>query len=166
MPWPFTLGHEIGGVLVEDGSEFTEDFISKPLKVGSKVMIPPLMPCGRCHYCIHYPLSANKCLTRRSMPVYYGGYLGFDKALHLEGGWADYVYVDLETLPGAKIYKLPDEMSLRPGALSEPLTSCIHAFNRARAPADSNGVTPSSFRAPARLESWRWPPRRKWPRAG
>ncbi len=127
LPWPFTLGHEIGGVLVEVGSEFTEDFMSKPLKVGSKVMIPPLMPCGRCYYCIHYPQTANKCLT----PVYYGRYLGFDKAPHLWGGWAEYVYVDLDMLPGTKIYKLPDDMSLRLGALSEPLTSCIRAFNRA-----------------------------------
>jgi len=128
LPWPFTLGHEIGGVLVEVGSEFNADFMSKPLKVGSKVMIPPLMPCGSCYYCIHYPQSANKCLT----PVYYGRYLGFDKAPHLWGGWAEYVYVDLEMLPGTKIYKLPDDMSLRLGALSEPLTSCTRAFNRAR----------------------------------
>jgi D-arabinose 1-dehydrogenase-like Zn-dependent alcohol dehydrogenase len=34
LPWPFTLGHEIGGVLVEVGAEFTEDFMSKPLTVG------------------------------------------------------------------------------------------------------------------------------------
>ena len=101
--------------------------MSKPLAVGSKVMIPPLMPCGQCYYCIHYPESANKCLT----PVYYGRYLGFDKAPHLWGGWAEYVYVDLDMLPGTKIYKLPDDMSLRLGALSEPLTSCIRAFNRA-----------------------------------
>ena len=44
------------------------------------------------------------------------------------------VYVDLEQLPGTKIYKLPDDMPLRLGALSEPLTSCIRAFSRA--PAD------------------------------
>ncbi|MGY4452829.1 threonine dehydrogenase-like Zn-dependent dehydrogenase [Bradyrhizobium sp. i1.3.1] len=127
LPWPFTLGHELGGIIVECGEEFTEDFMSKPLKVGSKVMIPPLMPCGHCYYCIHYPQTANKCLT----PVYYGRYLGFDKAPHMWGGWAEYVYVDLEMLPGTKIYKLPDDMSLRLGALSEPLTSCIRAFNRA-----------------------------------
>src|SRR5258705_460151 len=90
-------------------------------------MSPPLMPCGHCYYCVHYPQSANKCLT----PVYYGRYLGFDKAPHLWGGWAEYVYVDLDMLPGTKIYKLPDDMSLRLGALSEPLTSCIRAFNRA-----------------------------------
>ena len=113
LPWPFTLGHELGGVMVETGTDFTEDFMGKPLEVGSKVMIPPLMPCGRCYYCIHYPESANKCLT----PVYYGRYLGFDKPPHLWGGWAEYVYVDLEMLPGTKIYKLPDDMSLRLGAL-------------------------------------------------
>jgi D-arabinose 1-dehydrogenase-like Zn-dependent alcohol dehydrogenase len=79
LPWPFTLGHELGGVLVEVGNEFKTDFMEKQLAVGSKVMIPPLMPCGRCYYCIHYPQSANKCLT----PVYYGRYLGFDKPPHL-----------------------------------------------------------------------------------
>ena len=101
--------------------------MGKPLEVGSKVMIPPLMPCGFCDYCVHYPQNANKCLT----PVYYGRYLGFDKPPHLWGGWAEYVYVDLDMLPGTKIYKLPDDMSLRLGSLSEPLTSCIRAFNRA-----------------------------------
>jgi threonine dehydrogenase-like Zn-dependent dehydrogenase len=127
LPWPFTLGHEIGGVIVEKGPDLAADFMGEPLEVGSKVMIPPLMPCGSCHYCLHYPETANKCLT----PVYYGRYLGFEKPPHLWGGWAEHVYVDLEELPGTKIYKLPDDMPLRLGALSEPLTSCIRAFNRA-----------------------------------
>jgi threonine dehydrogenase-like Zn-dependent dehydrogenase len=127
LPWPFTLGHEIGGVIVEKGPDLTADFMGEPLEVGSKIMIPPLMPCGSCHYCLHYPETANKCLT----PVYYGRYLGFEKPPHLWGGWAECVYVDLEELPGTKIYKLPDDMPLRLGALSEPLTSCIRAFNRA-----------------------------------
>src|SRR4051794_15943436 len=34
LPWPFTLGHELGGVIVEAGPEFTEDFMGKPLGVG------------------------------------------------------------------------------------------------------------------------------------
>ena len=46
-------------------------------------------------------------------------------------------------LPGTKIYKLPDDMSLRLGALSEPLTSCIRAFNRAIGRAASSGATAS-----------------------
>jgi len=128
LPWPFTLGHELAGVIVEIGSDLKTDFMGKPLRVGSKVMLPPLMPCGFCDWCKHYPETANKCLT----PVYYGRYLGFDKPPHLWGGWAEYVYVDMGELPGTKIYKLPDDMSLLLGSLSEPLTSCIRAFNRAR----------------------------------
>ncbi len=127
LPWPFTLGHELAGVVVEIGPELTADFMGKPIGVGSKLMLPPLMPCGLCDWCKHYPEQANKCLT----PVYYGRYLGFDKPPHLWGGWAEYVYVDLDELPGTKIYKLPDDMSLLLGSLSEPLTSCIRAFNRA-----------------------------------
>ena len=127
LPWPFTLGHELAGEIVEIGPGLTEDFMGKPLKVGSRVMLPPLMPCGFCDWCKHYPETANKCLT----PVYYGRYLGFDKPPHLWGGFAEYVYVDLAELPGTKIYKLPDDMSYRLGSLSEPLTSCIRAFNRA-----------------------------------
>ena len=127
LPWPFTLGHELAGVIVEKGPALEADFMGRPLAVGSKVMLPPLMPCGTCHYCVHYPETANKCLT----PVYYGRYLGFEKAPHLWGGWAEMVYVDLDALPGTKIYKLPDDMSLLNGTLAEPLTSCIRAFNRA-----------------------------------
>ena len=127
LPWPFTLGHELAGVVVEKGSELKTDFMGQPLSVGSKVMLPPLMPCGKCYYCVHYPETANKCLT----PVYYGRYLGFEKPPHLWGGWAEMVYVDLEELPGTKIYKLPDDMPLRIATLSEPLTSCIRALHRA-----------------------------------
>jgi threonine dehydrogenase-like Zn-dependent dehydrogenase len=128
LPWPFTLGHELAGEIVEIGEELTEDFMGKPLTVGSRVMLPPLMPCGSCYYCVHYPETANKCLT----PVYYGRYLGFDKPPHLWGGFAEMVYVDLGELPGTKIYRLPDDMPYLLGSLSEPLTSCIRAFSRAQ----------------------------------
>jgi threonine dehydrogenase-like Zn-dependent dehydrogenase len=128
LPWPFTLGHELAGVVVEIGDEVAEDFMGRPIEVGSKVMLPPLMPCGRCYYCVHYPETANKCLT----PVYYGRYLGFDRPPHLWGGWAEMVYVDLADLPGTKIYRLPDDMPLRLATLAEPLTSCIRALSRAQ----------------------------------
>ena len=127
LPWPFTLGHEMAGEIVEIGPELTHDFMGREIGVGSRIMIPPLQPCGSCYYCVHYPQTANKCLT----PVYYGRYLGFDRAPHLWGGWAEMVYIDLDMLPGTKFYKLPDDMPYRLGSLSEPLTSCIRAFNRA-----------------------------------
>jgi len=128
LPWPFTLGHELAGEIVEIGDELAEDFMGHPLAPGDRVMLPPLMPCGRCHYCVHYPETANKCLD----PVYYGRYLGFDRAPHLWGGWAEMVYVDLGALPGTKIYKVPDDMPLRLATLAEPLTSCVRALARAQ----------------------------------
>ena len=128
LPWPFTLGHEMTGIVREIGPDLKTDWMDLPITAGSKIMIPPFMPCGSCYYCKHYPESANRCQT----PVYYGRYLGFDKPPHLWGGWAEYVYVDLEDLPGTKIYRLPDDMPLRLGALSEPLTSCIRGFARAQ----------------------------------
>ena len=127
LPWPFTLGHELAGVIIEKGENLEADFMGQPLSVGSKVMLPPLMPCGACYYCVHYPANANRCLN----PTYYGRYLSFEKPPHLWGGWAEMVYVDLDMLPATKIYRLPDHMSLMLGSLSEPLTSCIRALNRA-----------------------------------
>ena len=128
LPWPFTLGHEVAGIIVEKGPELTEDYMEKPLEVGSKIMLPPLMPCGECYYCVHYPETANKCLN----PTYYGRYLGFDKPPHLWGGWAEGVFLDLHMLPGTKIYRIPDDMSLMLGTLAEPLTSGLRAFKRAQ----------------------------------
>jgi threonine dehydrogenase-like Zn-dependent dehydrogenase len=128
LPWPITLGHELTGVIVEIGEELTRDYVGLPLQIGSRVMLPPLMPCGECYYCVHYPETANKCLE----PVYYGRYLGFERPPHLWGGWAEMVYVDLAELPGTKVYRLPDDMPLRLGTLAEPLTSCLRALARAQ----------------------------------
>ena len=127
LPWPFTLGHELAGVIVEKGSDLEEDFMGRALTVGSKVMLPPLMPCGECDYCVHYPTQANRCLN----PTYYGRYLPFEKPPHLWGGWAEMVYVDLDMLPATKIYRLPEGISLMLGSLAEPLTCCVRALNRA-----------------------------------
>lgn len=127
LPWPLTLGHELAGVIEEKGTALNADFMDQPLAVGDKVMLPPLMSCGECYYCVHYPKHANRCLN----PTYYGRYIPFDKPPHLWGGWAEMVYVDLEMFPATKIYRLPDEMTSLRGTLSEPLSCCIRALNRA-----------------------------------
>jgi D-arabinose 1-dehydrogenase-like Zn-dependent alcohol dehydrogenase len=44
LNWPFTLGHELAGVLVEKGPGLVEDYMGNPLTEGCKVMIPPLNP--------------------------------------------------------------------------------------------------------------------------
>ncbi len=128
LPWPFTLGHELAGTVLKIGECLTKDFMGVPLNEGCRVMLPPLMPCGCCFYCVHYPQHSNRCLQ----PTYYGRYLPFEKPPHLWGGWAEMVYVDLDMLPATKIYRLPDNMSAIMGSLSEPLTSCVRALSRAQ----------------------------------
>ena len=127
LPWPLTLGHELVGVIEEKGAGLESDFMGHALSVGDRVMLPPLMSCGECHYCKHYPERANKCLN----PTYYGRYIPFDEAPHLWGGWAEVVYVDLEKRPATKVYRLPEGLSPMAGSLTEPLACCIRALNRA-----------------------------------
>lgn len=127
LPWPLTLGHELAGVVVEKGAGLEADFMGEPINVGDHVMLPPLMPCGECHYCVHYPTRANRCLN----PTYYGRYIPFEKPPHLWGGWAEMVYVDLDMFPATKIYRFPNDMSAQRGSLSEPLACCVRALNRA-----------------------------------
>ena len=82
LPWPLTLGHELAGVIDEKGPALEADFMGRALAVGDKVMLPPLMPCGECYYCVHYPTRANRYLN----PTYYGRYIPFEQPPHLWGG--------------------------------------------------------------------------------
>ena len=109
---------------------------------------------------MHYPETANKCLT----PVYYGRYLGFEKPPHLWGGWAEMVYVDLDELPGTKVYKLPDDMPLVLGALSEPLTSCVRAFDRAQRAGFFRVGDTVVIQGSGPIGGWPWLPPRRWGR--
>ena len=127
LPWPLTLGHELAGVVVEIGPGLTSDYMGRPLRAGDRVMIPPLMACGSCYFCVHFPTRANRCLS----PTYYGRKIGFQKPPHLWGGWAEMVFIDLEAFPATKVFRLPDDMPSMVGTLVEPYASVTRAFNRA-----------------------------------
>ena len=103
LPWPFTLGHELAGVIEEIGPGLTSDYMGQPLAVGTPVMLPPLMACGQCYYCLHYPTRANRCRN----PTYYGRKIGFARPPHLWGGWAEMVYIDLDVFAGHQSLPAP-----------------------------------------------------------
>ena len=127
LPWPLTLGHELAGVVDELGPGLTHDYMERPLRAGDRVMIPPLMACGSCYYCVHFPTRANRCLN----PTYYGRKIGYQRPPHLWGGWAEMVFIDLEEFPATKVFCLPDDMPIMVGTLVEPYASVTRAFNRA-----------------------------------
>ena len=128
LPWPLTPGHEAAGVLEELGGDLTEDSLGNRLKPGNKILVPKLMPCTRCPVCLHHPAHAARCLA----PVHLGRSVGFDQAPHLWGGWAGTGHVDLGANPGARLYRLPDDMPLWLASLAEPFTTGLRALRRAQ----------------------------------
>lgn len=81
---PLVLGHEISGTVVEAGERFAG-------LVGSRVVVPSVVPCGDCERC--RAGSENTC-ARQFMPGNDG-----------HGGFADHVKV-----PGSGLAVLPEDL--------------------------------------------------------
>ena len=102
---PLVLGHEFSGEVAELGPG-VRDF-----RVGDRVAVYPLIPCGRCRYCA---LGRQHICPERKV---YG--------LDFHGALAEYVCA-----PRASLFRLPADMSFVQGALVEPLANAVHALGR------------------------------------
>lgn len=102
---PLTIGHEIGGTVVEAGTDAN-------VKVGTTVAINPIVWCGECRYCAsgEYHLCS------------FGGFVG----LSCNGGFAENVVVSTE-----KVVPMPSGISPEIAALVEPFTVGLHAIHQA-----------------------------------
>ena len=108
---PMVLGHEIVGTLVQSGSG------PGHLPDGTRVVVHPARPCGRCRECT----SGRRNVCRDA------GYLGSAARFpHVQGGFAQLLVV-----PSDRLVKVPDELPLRRAALAEPLAVALHAVRRA-----------------------------------
>jgi 2-desacetyl-2-hydroxyethyl bacteriochlorophyllide A dehydrogenase len=100
-------GHEFAGTLAELGAAVAG------WKVGDRVVIDNVLPCGECERCREGRLDA--CENLITMGVTHNGAL------------ADYCVVAARAL-----HRLPDEVALRQGALVEPLSVVLHGVRRSR----------------------------------
>ena len=51
---PITMGHEFSGEVVALGTDIVWDVRypqSRPLQIGDRVCVEPLLPCNNCYYC-------------------------------------------------------------------------------------------------------------------
>ncbi|QIO22831.1 2,3-butanediol dehydrogenase [Haloarcula sp. JP-L23] len=114
---PVTIGHELSGVVSEVGEDVTR------LSEGARVVVEPNIPCHDCYYCEegHH----NRCENAAAIGLQTD-----------TGGFAENVVV-----PEPQVHELPDDVSLKDGALVEPLAVGLHAVRRANLrPGDTAAV--------------------------
>jgi 2-desacetyl-2-hydroxyethyl bacteriochlorophyllide A dehydrogenase len=99
-----TMGHEFSGVVDAIGEE-------SAMKIGTRVVVEPLISCGKCYSC-----RAGFPHVCSSLGLY-----GIDK----DGGFAEYVVI-----PEDRIFAVPDSIPLTAAALIEPLAVGVHAVRR------------------------------------
>src|SRR4051794_31525367 len=97
---PLVMGHEFAGEVVAAG-EGAEAWI------GRRVTGNPIESCGRCRYCRSG--DENICPERTLIGVHHDG-----------------AFADLVRAPAANLREVPDGMSIRTGALAEPLANGVH----------------------------------------
>ena len=101
------IGHEFAGTVVELGPGVGD------WRVGDRVVVNDAIPCGACGPCREGRLDACESLTMIGVTH--------------DGAMAEYARI---TADG--VYRLPDTVTLRQGALVEPLTVALHGVRRSR----------------------------------
>ncbi len=102
---PSLFGHEYAGTIEEVG-EGVEDF-----KVGMRVVATNSAPCGDCFYCKRD--MSNLCAELKDHLV--------------NGAFAEYIRVPEEVVRW-NTHQIPDSLSFRDAALTEPLACVVHGI--------------------------------------
>ena len=97
---PLILGHEVSGV------------IEKGEKKGKKVVLNPLITCGKCEYCIN---KIEHLCPKRVL-------LGMNRPIERQGCFAEMVLT-----PDKNIYELPIGLDIKQAPIAEPTAVSLHA---------------------------------------
>ncbi len=101
------IGHEFAGTIVEVGPGVTG------WQVGDRVVVNDAIPCGECLPCREGRLDACQSLTMIGVTH--------------DGAMAEYTKITVKGL-----HRLPPSVTLRQGALVEPLAVALHGVRRSR----------------------------------
>jgi threonine dehydrogenase-like Zn-dependent dehydrogenase len=116
--FPFELGHEIAGTIIEVGHDC-------PLKVGTRVAIDPIIPClprGIEPPCANCAKGwASSCLNFDSHVTTGGRSLGYTRGLG--AGWAEQVLAHR-----SMIHPIPDGVPEKVAGLHEPISIAMHGL--------------------------------------
>ena len=107
IEYPIVIGHEIGGVVEDFGSEVTH--VCK----GDTVTVNTIGSCGNCRYC--HIGEYHRCKKSRNVGI------------NLEGGFQEYL-----ALPASYVYKMPDDTSFEKAAMVEPAANAYGIVDQAQ----------------------------------
>jgi L-iditol 2-dehydrogenase len=120
VEYPTILGHEFCGIIEKLGKGVTVDSNGRQVKEGDRVVVVPGVPCGDCYYC-----KIVKTPTRCANVKAYGFMPNKEPHL-LSGGFSQYVHI---RYPNTSFFKTDMEPHI--AVLTEPLSICIHGYQRA-----------------------------------
>jgi L-iditol 2-dehydrogenase len=108
VTFPWIISHEICGQVVTTGSHY-----QGPWPVGELLAIGPLTYCGRCDFCLDGRFELCE------------GYREIGQAW--PGGMADYIAIPEDCVRLGNLRAVPPGTDPALAAISEPISSCIHA---------------------------------------
>jgi L-iditol 2-dehydrogenase len=111
VTFPWTIGHEISGEVVELGDRYDGQW-----QKGDMLAVGPVAYCGVCDFCINgqYELCENYREIAQAWP----------------GGFAEYVALPEESLRLGTIQRVPEGLDAVLACVSEPISSCVNAQDR------------------------------------
>ncbi|MFC1715232.1 alcohol dehydrogenase catalytic domain-containing protein [Candidatus Poribacteria bacterium] len=106
--FPWVIGHEIAGTVVERGSNYDGQW-----QIGDVLAVGPVNYCGVCDFCVsgRYELCEN--------------HREIGQAWH--GGFAEYIAIAKDVAERGSILRVPDGLDPAIAAISEPISSCVNA---------------------------------------
>ncbi|MGI9428366.1 MAG: alcohol dehydrogenase catalytic domain-containing protein, partial [Bythopirellula sp.] len=108
VEYPFAVGHECAGTVVEVGAEVSR------VKSGDRVAIEPAMTCGQC----------DQCQSGRENTCRHNRFLGCPG--QAEGSLSEYL-----VMPQANCFPIKAELGMAEATVSEPLAIAIYAVAQA-----------------------------------
>jgi len=113
IKFPWIIGHEISGIVVETGCDYHGKW-----KIGDLLAVAPVVYCGTCDFCLagKYELCENIREIAQTWP----------------GGFAEYVAIPEEALALGTVQSVPEGLDPVIAAIAEPLSSCVNAQEKAR----------------------------------
>ena len=105
--YPRIIGHEMVGVVAEVGPT------ARKVKVGDRVIIDQVVPCGHCYAC-----SKGRPNVCGNLQV---------RGVHIDGGYREYMAV-----PDTDCYLVPDMLTDTEAVMIEPTTIAVQCCSRAQ----------------------------------